>query len=489
MKVTIKKQTIFMLFLLLIPVWASAQVMTVKGTVKDNKGEALIGVSVFEAGSAKNGTITDINGNFSLKVAKTAKLNVSYIGYNKTSVNVDGRTVINITMEEESKSLNEVVVVGYGKMKRTDLTGSISTVNSEAISKSVVTSLDQVLQGRAAGVQVSQNSGEPGGGTSVRIRGISSLNGSNEPIYVIDGVIVDGNSGSSSTNPLASINPNDIVSMDILKDASATAIYGSRAATGVIMITTKRGKSGESRITYSGYVGSQEMPKKLPLLNLQQYATMKNAQAADGIVMANNNFVRPDLLGTGTDWQDELFSKAPMTSHNLSISGGSDKSTYAFSLGYLDQKGIAVGSGFKRYTVRANIDTQIKKWLKSGLDMSFYNSNQKLTVSDESLIKIAMKQTPDVAARNADGSFDGPQTTEYVQTNPLGLALLKENYVDKTGINGNAYLEATLLKGLTFKTEANFGFGMDNAYKFTPAYTFGALVNTVIQSDRSKILL
>jgi len=486
MKVTIKKQLIFMLFLLLIPVWAVAQVITVKGTVKDNKSEALIGVSVREAGSATNAIISDMNGNFSIKVSKTATLIFSYIGYDKTTVKVDGRQVINVVLDDQSKSLNEVVVVGYGNMKRSDVTGSISSVNSEAISKSVATSLDQVLQGRAAGVQVSQNSGEPGGGSSVRIRGLSTLSGSSEPIYVIDGIIIDGASGTTSTNPLASINPNDIVSMDILKDASATAIYGSRAANGVIQITTKRGKSGESRISYSGYVGMQEMPKKLDLLNLQQYATLKNAQAANGIVQSNNNFVRPDLLGTGTDWQDELFSKASMTSHNLSISGGSDKSTYAFSLGYLDQNGIAVGSGFKRYTLRGNIETQVKKWLKAGVDFSFFNSNQKLTVSDESLIKIAMKQTPDVAARNADGSFDGPQTTEYVQTNPLGLALLKENYVDKTGVSGNTYLEATLFKGLTFKTEMNFGFGIDNTYKFTPAYTFGAIVNTVIQSDRSK---
>ena len=233
MKVTIKKQFLYVLFLLLIPVWASAQVIAVKGTVKDNKGESLVGVSILEAGT-KNGTITDINGNYALKVSKNAKLNVSYIGYVKKTVAVDGHAVLNIELEEESRSLSEVVVVGYGKMKRTDVTGSISTVNSDAISKSVVTSLDQVLQGRAAGVQVQQNSGEPGGGASVRIRGITSITGNNEPIYVIDGVIIDGNSGSSASNPLATIDPADIVSMDILKDASATAIYGSRGATGVI---------------------------------------------------------------------------------------------------------------------------------------------------------------------------------------------------------------------------------------------------------------
>jgi len=486
MKVTIKKQLIFMLFMLLIPLWAVAQVMAVKGTVKDNKGEALIGVNIREAGSTTNGTITDMNGNFVIKVSKSAKLNVSYIGYNKTTVNVDGRQVINVVLDDESKSLNEVVVVGYGQMKRTDLTGSVTSVNSESINKSVSTSIDQVLQGRAAGVQVQQNSGQPGGSSSIRIRGINSLNASNEPIFVIDGVVIDGSSGSNSDNPLSSINPSDIASMDILKDASATAIYGSRAANGVIMITTKHGKSGEAKVTYNGYTGWQEMPKKLDLLNLQEYAYLKNSRSKAGIVQPDNNFVRPDLLGNGTDWQDELFSKAIMTSHNLSITGGSDKTTYAIGAGYLNQNGIAVGSGFERYNLRANIDTQVKKWLKAGVNLNFSNSNQKLTVSDESLVKIALKQTPDVAARNADGTFDGPSTTEYVQNNPLGLALIKENYNDKTGIRGNTYLEAVIFKGLTYKAELSYDYGIGNTYKFNPSYTFGAIVNTTIESERSK---
>jgi len=487
MKVTQKKQIFLIsLILLLLPAWAVSQTITVQGTVKDTRGEALIGVSILEAGSTSNGTITDLNGNFTLKVPKNAKINLSYVGYIKKTLDVNGQSHIQVILEEESKSLNEVVVVGYGQMKRTDLTGSVVSVSSDAINKSVTTSVDQILQGRAAGVQVQQNSGEPGGSSSVRIRGINSISGSNEPIYVIDGVIIDGSSGSSSNNPMSSINPSDIVSVDILKDASAQAIYGSRAANGVILITTKKGKSGESRITYNGYIGWQEMPKKLDLLNLQEYATMKNTQSAAGIVMANNNFVRPDLLGTGTDWQDELFRQAPMTNHNLSITGGSDKSTFAIGLGYLNQDGIAVGSGFDRYNLRANIDTQVKKWLKAGVDVSFFNSTQKLTVSDESLIKIALRQTPDVAARNADGSFDGPQTTEYVQTNPLGLALIKENYNEKIGTRGNTYLEFTPLKGLSYKTEFSFDYGVDNVYKFTPSYTFGAITNNVIQSERSK---
>lgn len=474
---------LFLIFLF--PVGAFAQSITLKGVVKDATGETLIGVSVMEVGT-NHGTITDISGKYEIKVAKGSKVSFSYVGYKKTILNVDGRSTIDVVMEPQDKTLNEVVVVGYGQMKRTDLTGSVASVNSEAINKSVATSIDQVLQGRAAGVQVQQNTGLPGGSSSIRIRGINSIHGSNEPIFVIDGVIIDGSTNSNSENALASINPSDILTMDVLKDASATAIYGSRASNGVIMITTKRGKSGEAKVNYNGYTGWQEMPKKLNLLNLQEYAYHKNARTDAGIVQADNNFVRPDLLGMGTDWQNELFSRAIMTSHNLSITGGTDKTTYAIGAGYLNQDGIAVGSGFERYNLRGNIDTQVKRWLKAGVSFAFSNSNQNLTIEDGSLIKVALKQTPNVAARNADGTFDGPETTEYVQNNPLGLALIKENYNDKTGIRGNTYLEATIIKGLTFKTELSFDYGMGNNYKFSPSYKFGAIVNDVIESERSK---
>ena len=196
--------------------------------------------------------------------------------------------MIDVRMIESIKQIDEVVVVGYGQMKRSDLTGSIVSVSSEAIQKSIPTSIDQVLQGRAAGVQVLQNSGTPGGSSSIRIRGINSLNSSNEPIFVIDGVIIDASTGSNSQNALASINPADIVSMDVLKDASATAIYGLKAANGVIIITTQKGKSGESRITYDGYIGLQEIPKRLDLLNLREYAEHKNARTEAGIVMPDD---------------------------------------------------------------------------------------------------------------------------------------------------------------------------------------------------------
>ena len=482
-----------LLFMLcLLPMWVLGQSIPVKGTVADPTGEPIIGASVLEVGTS-NGTITDIDGNFSLTVSSKGKLKITYIGYKPMEVLVDGKRQIDITMKEDSEMLDEVVVVGYGQMKRSDLTGSVVSVSSEAIQKSVVTSIDQVLQGRAAGVQVQANTGMPGGSSSIRIRGVNSLNASNEPIFVIDGVIIDNSTGSGSDNALASINPSDIVSMDVLKDASATAIYGARAANGVIMITTKRGQSGTANITYDGYIGWQEMPNKLDMMNLREYAEHRNVRSGKdyagqdwGIVNKDNNFVRPDLLGNGTDWQDEMFSKAMMTNHNLSVTGGNDKSNYAMGAGYLKQDGIAVGSGFRRLNLRGSFDSQVKEYLKMGINFAFSESRQTLTISDESLIRTALLQSPNVAVRNPDGSFDGPDTDEFVQTNPVGMALLNDNRNEKMNIRANTYAEATILKGLTYKTELSFDYGITNTYKFSPSYQFGAIENTNRSGAYSK---
>lgn len=469
----------------LLPVWAFAQTIAVQGVVKDVAGEPIIGASVLEMGTT-NGTITDINGNFKLNASSKGTLKVSFIGYKTQEVPVAGKKQLAVTMKEDTEVLDEVVVVGYGQMKRSDLTGAVVSVSSDAISKSVTTSVDQVLQGRAAGVQVQQNTGMPGGSSSIRIRGVNSLNASNEPIFVIDGVVIDGSTGSGSDNALASINPSDIVSMDVLKDASATAIYGARAANGVIIITTKRGAKGEASITYDGYVGWQQMPGKLDMMNLQDYAIHKNERADMGIVEQDNNFIRPDLLGAGTDWQDEMFATAMMHSHNLSVAGGTDKNTYALGAGYLNQDGIAIGSGFKRLNLRGSFDSQVKKYLRMGINFAFSNSNQKLTVSDESLIQVALKQTPNVPVRNADGTYDGPETSEYVQNNPVGLAMIKENRNEKMGIRANTYAEATIIDGLTYRTELSFDYGITNTYKFDPSYKFGAISNEVREGNVSK---
>ena len=484
MKVTIKQRLTLGLIMFLLPVWAYAQMVNIKGTVKDNKGETLLGVSILEVGSTSNGTITDLDGKFSITIPKTASLLFSYIGYEKQTIKPEGKTVLNIILQEESKALNEVVVVGYGQMKRSDLTGSVVSVSDAAIKKSVSTSIDQVLQGRAAGVQIQANSGTPGASSAIRIRGINSINLSTQPIFVIDGVIIDASTSSESNNPLSSINPSDILSMDILKDASATAIYGARASNGVIMITTKRGKSGDAVVNYDGYVGWQSMPKHLDMMNLQQYAQHHNDRAALGIVEQTSAFVRPDLLGEGTDWQKELYQNALMTNHNISITGGNEKTTYSLSGGYLNQEGIAVGSGFTRTSIRSNIDSQVKKWLKAGMNFSVSDSKQEVG-ADNGIIMNALRQQPMVAVTSADGSFDGPDDV-WMPINPIGMASILENYNKKYNFRLNTYLDANITKQLSFKTEYSTDYSWANTYYFEPSYQFGVLVNKTRTSRRTK---
>jgi TonB-linked SusC/RagA family outer membrane protein len=476
----------FLILMLVFSAAVNAQT-TVSGTVSDNNGP-IPGVNVIIKGT-KNSTVTNFDGTFTINsIPANAVLSFSFIGYKTKEVLINNQKKINIILEENLNSLKEVVVVGYGTMKRGDLTGAVSSVTSAAITQSVATTIDQVLQGRAAGINVQANNGAPGSSSSIRIRGISSITGSNEPIYVIDGVVIDGTTGSNNTNPLAGINPADIASVDVLKDASATAIYGSRAAGGVIMITTKTGKKGDLALNFDSYVGWQKIPKQLQVLNLREYGTLKNTRADLGIVQRDPYFIRPDLLGEGTNWQDELFTTAMMQSYNLSASGGSDKTTYAMGVGYLDQEGIAAGSSFDRFNLRGVIDSQVKSFLKIGVNMAFNKTNQVTTFNDSSLILTALKQTPNVAVRNADGTFDGPDTTEFVQNNPLGLALMRDNHNENYGIRANAYAEIGFTKDLKLKTQYSLDYGFGNNYTFNPAYTFGALVNDVREGTRTKSL-
>ena len=460
-------------FFLLFPMISLAQTISVSGVVADETGEGLPGVSISIQGTSQ-GTVSDIDGNYTIDVPSAGRLVFSYMGYVAQTINVGSRTVINVTMKEDSKLLEEVVVVGYATMRKSDLTGAVSSVRSEAIQRSVPTSIDQVLQGRAAGVQVQQNSGMPGASTSIRIRGISSLNAPTDPIYVIDGVVINGGASNNdiTSNPLSSINPSDIVSMDILKDASAAAIYGSRAANGVIMITTRRGQKGEAVVNYNGYVGWQQIPTKLDVLNLQQYAAHRNVLADNGLINPSSYFVRPDLLGEGTDWQSELFTTAFTQNHQISISGGNDASTYNLGAGYLNQDGIAAGSGFKRLNLSGNFDAQAKKWLKAGVNFAFSNTFQTLTVENQSLVQVALRTPPDVPVRNADGSF-AASDEQFMPTNPMAMASLIDNNNETYGIRANTYAEITpgaAIQGLKFRSELSFDYNTFNGYRFQPTY-------------------
>ncbi|PCH71380.1 MAG: SusC/RagA family TonB-linked outer membrane protein [Bacteroidales bacterium] len=468
-----KKGLLLLLLLIAVPLITFAQTIRVTGKITDSGGESLPGVNIVILGTTQ-GTITDIDGVYSMDVPSDARLTFNFIGFNSQTIEVNNQSIINVVMTDDVQALDEVVVVGYGQMKRSDLTGAVVSISSDAITKSVATSIDQVLQGRAAGVQVQQNSGMPGASTSIRIRGISSLSASSEPIYVIDGVIISGGATSSdntNTNALASINPADIVSMDILKDASATAIYGSRGSNGVIIITTKKGQKGEAVINYNGYIGWQQIPTKLDVLNLQQYATHRNTLADLGLINYDSNFVRPDLLGEGTDWQDELFKIAVMQNHNLSISGGNEKSTYSLSAGYSDQDGIAEGSGFERMNLSGSFDSQVKSYLKAGVNFAFSNTKQDLTVSDQSLVITAIRTTPNVPVRNPDGSF-AASDQQFMPTNPMALATLIDNRKESAGIRANTYMEFTpdRVQGLSFRTALSFDYNFTNTYRFQPTY-------------------
>ena len=451
---------------------------TVTGTVTSSTdGEGLIGVSVQVKERPNVGTITDLDGKYSIQARSNETLIFSYIGYQTQKIKAN-KTIVNVQLKEDSKILDEVVVVGYGTMKRSDLTGAVTSISEDEIKQSVITSLDQALQGRAAGVSVTQNSGAPGGGISVSIRGINSLNG-NEPLYVIDGVAISGNN-STNSSVLSAINPSDIVSMEILKDASATAIYGSRASNGVVLITTRQGQAGKTKISYEGYYGLQQLPKKLDVMNLREYAEYQNMRADIIGFGEREEFADPSLLGNGTDWQNEIFQNASMHNHQINISGGNDNVKYSISGGYLKQEGIAIGSDFERFSARVNIDNKITKWLSTGLRASVAKTTQHNTIDNGNIIRTAIEQLPDTPARNPDGSW-GAQETENFGTyfaNPVAEALLRENYDKGTQMYIDFFADLTLWKGLVFRAEYAGNYSYSNNYYYQPFYDYGHYTQT-----------
>ena len=370
-----------------------------------------------------------------------------------------------------------MVVIGYGKAKRKDLTGGISSVSGAELRKTSPTTFDQALQGKVAGVVVQQISGQPGGGVSIQVHGVSSISGSNSPLYVIDGVIIPPtNDPGNGANPLNAINPSEIESIDVLKDASATAIYGSQATNGVIVITTKRGSVAPPQISYDGYYGYQKLPKKLPTVNLQQLASFINDRAAVWGFDERPEFANPKYLGTGTDWQNELFRTAPMQNHSLTINGGDARTQYLFSLGYFDQEGIALGSGFKRYSVRLNLDNKTTDWLKIGTSLQLANVVENVNSSSARVIGSALWLTPDIPVKNVDGTWGGvTNNSGWVQpvVNPVAMALINKNMNYRYQIFGNAYAEINFTKELSLRNEVSGNFDFSSNEGFRPQTTFG----------------
>lgn len=465
---------------------------TITGTVYDDSGVALPGAGVIIKGT-KTAASTNSEGRYSISVPATPTVLVfSYIGTTSQEVEVAAnRTTVNVTLRSSAMDLENVVVIGYGTAKKSEVTSSISSISAKDIKDLPVSGVDQALQGKLSGVSVSTNGGQPGGGVSVRVRGITSVNG-NEPLYVVDGVPLQttrntisqdqlgGMGGQTTQSPLASINPSDILTIDILKDASAQAIYGSLGANGVVLITTKRGQAGEGKITYEGYFGLQEVPKKLDIMNLSEFAEYNN-QVLSEIATTNNTtftpipeFQNPGILGVGTDWQDEVFRRGAMQNHQLSFSGGHEKTTYYTALNYFDQQGTIIGSDFKRLSLRFNIDQQVKSWFKVGLSSNLTRSNQRvsLTNGSDAIVTIATANSPASPVFDQNGGYAttvgiGGYNFGNVR-NPIALALAREVRNIQSKGYGNLYGEITFNDNFSFRSEVNFDYTVGDNSAFQP---------------------
>ncbi|HWJ91575.1 MAG TPA: TonB-dependent receptor [Flavisolibacter sp.] len=459
-----------------------AQEKRITGTITDEKGAPLAGATIAGKNS-KAATNTDANGQFSLTLPSNVHVVVvSYVGLQTEEINVSNRTSINLKMVPTSGAMSDVVVIGYGRAKRANLTSAQTTVSSKEIERTVNTTIEQAIQGRAAGVYITQNSGQPGGGISVVIRGISSINGVTEPLYVIDGVQLQGGGTTNSSNPLSSLNPSDIEDIQVLQGPSATAIYGSRATNGVLLITTKRGKAGEARLNYGFQYNIQTPPKHLQVMNLPQYAQMVKEYHALAGGTTPNEFLDPSLLGNGTDWQGELFNNAGMQKHQLSLSGGNNITTYYMSGEYLKQQGVALGSGFNRYSFRANIDNKPRDWVSVGANFNFSQTNETLTTSSESVISDALQLTPQIPVKNLNGEWGGGDpvngANQYAPVNPIAIAHLRTNKMRRRNLLGGLNLGLNIVKGITFRTSFNTDINYSEGTYFNPTYAIGWAINT-----------
>lgn len=437
---------------------------TIKGTVTDAQtGDALIGANVLVVGTS-TGTISDIDGTYELRVpAGSTEIEFTFTGYSAQKITLTASNVYDIQMAAGAV-LDEVVVIGYGSVKKSDATGSVSSVSEKDFNRGIVSSPEQLIQGRAAGVQITNNSGEPGGGINVRIRGTSSVRGGNNPLYVVDGVPLSGDNTSgggfdvglgrqTTRNPLNFLNPNDIASIDILKDASATAIYGARGANGVVIITTKRGQSGKGVLDYAYSAGFSSITKKVDVLGKDEFL--------DAYEAFNGAAARASLDGgANTDWQDEVLQTGISHNHNLSFGAGDKAGSYRFSLGYLDQEGIIITSGMKRLSGRFNGERKfLDDRLKLGTQFTVANTHDDAVPISENvgfegdLWSNALKANPSRAVRKADGTYLQPGNSE---PNPVAMIDLVKDFTNTLRALGNFNAEIQLFDGLTFKSVVGF---------------------------------
>lgn len=469
------------LLLFFVSILSYAQEVTISGIVTNvNTSEPLIGVNVVLKGTSR-GVSTDLDGNYLIKVASGDILSFSFLGFEPKEVTVNSQTEINIALNPMANELEELVIVGYGKKKKRNLTGSITSVGSEEIAQANQQDPVSILQGRAAGVQVTSNSGAPGGAMTIRVRGNSSLNSGNDPLYVVDGVPIESNSLSSlngtenfGLNPLSDINPGDIESIEVLKDAASTAIYGSRAANGVVMITTKRGKDGKSQIDLNIFSGVSEITRKLSVLNASQYRQVildsyRNMENPVEPTFAVLDSLSPKNNGD-VDWQSELLRVAPQYKVDLSVRGGSENVKYAWSSSFLNQDGIILNSNYKRVTSRLNVDFNASDKLKFGQSISYTNSiNNRINAGGSgnlSVVRELLVRPPTYAMYLPDGSLNGYQ---FGKRNPVGLAELATHLNKTNRIIGNEYGEYQFTDALKLRSNINLDFVSMREDEFIPS--------------------
>lgn len=436
----------------------------VQGKVTDSvTGKPLAGVTIQVKGGS-TGTVTDADGNFSLEAPDGAVLVVSYLGYEEKQIRVSGSATLSISLAPTTTGLNQLVVIGYGKIAKKDLTGAISSLGIEDFNKGLQTSVDQMIKGRVPGVHITQSTSAPGGGVSVRIRGVNSLTASNDPLYVIDGFPIDNSAitpGGSSMqrNPLNTLNPQDIASIEILKDASATAIYGARGANGVILITTKKGETGRLSVNYNVYAGVQQVAKTLDLLNTSEYISFLNGlRQAEGQAP---EFSEQEIseIGKGTNWQKEIFRNAAVQNHQLSFSGGTENTKYYVSLNYLDQQGIVIGSGIKRYSSHISLSHTINKF-NFGINLNtslvkddFVRSDPFDINAGAGVVAAAVQMDPTIPVKDDEGKFTKPESVDL--ENPVALAYGQYDNAKTNRTFGDIFAEYEILKSL--KAKLTFG--------------------------------
>lgn len=432
----------------------------VTGAVTSEAGEPLIGVNILVKGTS-TGTVTDIDGQFSINVPDGQETLVfSYTGYETMEVSLNGRTQLQITMQENIAALDEIVVIGYGSVKKSDVTGSVASIKAEEIGKIASVRVDDALRGKVAGLQIIPTSSAPGAGSTIRIRGSNSISANNEPLYVIDGFIGGGN--------LNDINVNDIESVEVLKDASATALYGSRGSNGVILITTKRGKAGQSRFNYDGFHGFQSPTRLLDVLNAAEFGEWINEIKGFAI------YPNPSALGVGTNWQEEVYrNDAPISSHTFSVSGGTDKTRFFLSANYFGQDGIFIESDLKRYQFRINADHEVNQKLRIGNSLTLSRTLENPRSAN--IINTA-GWDPTLPVRDEKGNFTFQTvSSEFSLDNPVAVAVLNVNQRTSNRVLGNIFAEFEPIEGLTYKLSMGANLDYDRGENYAPSTLYSQL--------------